>query len=61
MNDIISSVNQFVICSVVYSLLFIFYGYLLYNIGNFIVRLFASAYRRVKADWKAWHPNKDDQ
>lgn len=61
MNDIISSVNQFVICSVVYSLLFIFYGYLLYNIGNFIVRLFASAYRRVKADWKAWHPNKHDQ
>ena len=61
MNDIISSVNQFVICSVVYSLLFIFYVYLLYNNGNFIVRLFAAAYRRVKADWKAWYPNKDDQ
>ena len=61
MNDIISSVNQFVICSVGYSLLFIFYGYLLYNIGNYIVRLFAAAYRIVKADWKAWHQNKDDQ
>lgn len=61
MNDIISSVNQFVICSVVYSLLFIFYGYLLYHIGNFIVGLFAAAYRRVKADWKAWYRNKDDQ
>lgn len=61
MNDIISSVNQFVICYVGYSLLFIFYGYLLYHIGNFIVRLFAAAYRRVKADWKAWYRNKDDQ
>lgn len=61
MNDILSTVNQIVICSVSYSILLIIYGYLLYNIGKFVVRLFTAAYHRVKADWKAWHPNQDDE
>lgn len=61
MNDIISAVNQFVISSVCYSILLICYGYLFYNIGKFIVRIFTAAYRRVKADWKAWRLKQDDE
>ena len=60
MNDTISIANQIVIYSVCYCFFFIIYGYSLYNIGKFIVRILTAAYRRVKADWKAWHPNKKD-
>ena len=61
MNDIISIANQIIIYSVCYSFFFIIYGYALYNIGKFVVKILTAAYRRVKADWKAGHPNKDDQ
>lgn len=60
MNDMISIANQIVIYSVCYCFFFIIYVYALYNIGKFIVRILTAAYRRVKADWKAWHPDKKD-
>lgn len=61
MNNIISIANQIIIYSVCYSFFFIIYGYALYNIGKVIVKILTAAYRRVKADRKACHPNKDAQ
>ena len=58
MDDMISIANQIVIYSVCYCFFFIIYGYALYTLGKFIVRILTAAYRRVKADWKAWHPDK---
>ena len=59
MNDMISIANQIVIYTACYVFFFIIYGYALYNIGKFIVRILAAAYKRLKADWKAWRSNRN--
>ena len=52
-------VNQIVLHSVCYAFFFLIYGDAIYNVGKFIVRLLTSAFRCIKADWKAWCNSKN--
>lgn len=52
MNTMIHYVNQLVIYTVCYTFFFIIYGFAIYNIGAFIVRILTLAYKKIKSDWK---------
>jgi len=61
MNTMIHYVNQLVIYTVCYTFFFIIYGFAIYNIGAFIVRILTLAYKKIKSDWKKWRSSKDNQ
>ena len=59
MNEFFTMVNQIVLHSVCYAFFFLIYGYAIYNVGKFIVRLLTSAFRCIKAYWNAWCNSKN--
>lgn len=61
MDNIVNFANNIIFYTAAYAILLIFYGVALYALINGIVRFLMAAYRRVKADWMAWHQNKDDK
>ena len=61
MDNFFNYANHLVLYTVCYAFFFAIYGYIFYHIGKFIVRVLTAAYKRVKADWKAWRSGKDNQ
>lgn len=57
--NIIEIMNCVVLYSACYSFLAIVYGYALYRIGRVFFSILFDAYKRVKADWKAWRNSKN--
>lgn len=43
-----------------YTFLFVIYGVTFYALIKGIVKILTVAYRQLKADWEAWHPDKKD-
>lgn len=59
METIIESANQFVFYAAVYTLIFVIYGFIIYNLIKFILSVLTSAYRTVMKDLNRWRSRKD--
>lgn len=59
METIIESANQFVFYAAAYTLIFVIYGFIIYNLIKFILSVLTSAYRTVMKDLNRWRSRKD--
>ena len=60
MENIVNIANNIVLYTAAYTFLFVIYGVTFYALIKGIVNILTVAYRQLKADWKAWHPDKKD-
>ena len=59
METIIESANQFVFYAAGYTLIFVIYGVIIYNLIKFILSVLTSAYKTVMKDLNRWRSRKD--
>lgn len=59
METIIESANQFVFYATGYTLIFVIYGFIIYNLIKFILSVLTSAYKTVMKDLNRWRSRKD--
>lgn len=59
METIIESANQSVFYAAGYTLIFVIYGFIIYNLIKFILSFLTSAYRTVMKDLNRWRSRKD--
>lgn len=60
MENIVNIANNIVLYTAAYTFLFVIYGVTFYALIKGIVKILTVAYRQLKSDWKAWHPDKKD-
>lgn len=60
MENIVNIANNIVLYTAACTFLFVIYGVTFYALIKGIVKILTVAYRQLKSDWKAWHPDKKD-
>lgn len=59
MKTIIETANHFVFYAAGYTLVFVIYGFIIYNLIKFIILVITSAYNTVMKDLNRWRSRKD--
>lgn len=58
MDKLFNILNQTIIYSVCYALMFIFYGFVFYVVFKFSIQIIAYVFQKIKSDWDKWHNSK---